>query len=90
MIAHVEGVSRGVAGKSDAIEIPAEHIAGGSTIVAEKLGETVGFAVILPRADGNAELDGLFVEPSVWRHGSAPIGCRAQELASARGAKAIT
>ena len=56
----------------DAIEVPAEHIVGGSTIVAEKLGETVGFAVVLPRPDGNAELDGLFVEPSAWRRGWAP------------------
>jgi GNAT superfamily N-acetyltransferase len=74
----------------DAIEIPVEYIVGGSTIVAERLGETVGFAVILTRPDGNAELDGLFVEPSAWRGG---IGRRliaeAQNLASARGARTI-
>jgi GNAT superfamily N-acetyltransferase len=73
---------------SDVIELPAEHI--GSTIVAERLGETVGFAVILSRPDGNAELDGLFVEPSAWRGG---IGRRlveeAHKRASARGAKAL-
>ena len=74
----------------DAIEIPAEHIAGGSTIVAEKLGETVGFAVVLTRPDGNAELDGLFVEPSAWRGGiGRRLVAEAQRLASKRGAKAI-
>ncbi len=74
----------------DAIEIPAEHIVGGSTIVAERLGETVGFAVILTRPDGNAELDGLFVEPSAWRGGiGRRLVAEAQKLASARGAKAI-
>jgi GNAT superfamily N-acetyltransferase len=72
----------------DAIELPAEHI--GSTIVAERLGETVGFAVVLPRPDGNAELDGLFVEPSAWRGGiGRRLVAEAQKLASARGAKAI-
>ena len=29
----------------------------------------LGFAVVLPREDGDAELDGLFVEPTYWRHG---------------------
>jgi GNAT superfamily N-acetyltransferase len=29
----------------------------------------VGFASVLMRPDGNAELDGLFVEPTLWKHG---------------------
>ena len=28
-----------------------------------------GFAVVLPREDGDADLDGLFVEPAAWRQG---------------------
>jgi GNAT superfamily N-acetyltransferase len=37
--------------------------------VAEMLSEIVGFAVVLPRDDGHTELDGLFVEPKLWRRG---------------------
>lgn len=46
----------------DAVELPAGHI--GSTLVAEVDGAVAGFAVLL---DG--ELDGLFVEPALWRRG---------------------
>jgi GNAT superfamily N-acetyltransferase len=53
----------------DAIELPLEQITDGRTIVAESVGELIGFAVVLPREDGDAELDGLFVEPTHWRHG---------------------
>ena len=72
----------------DAIELPAEQIVEGRTIVAELEARIVGFTVVLPREDGGAELDGLFVEPSVWRMG---IGTRliadAEILAAAGGAK---
>ncbi|HEY7639974.1 MAG TPA: GNAT family N-acetyltransferase [Steroidobacteraceae bacterium] len=53
----------------DAIELPLEQITGGRTVVAESAGQLLGFAVVLPREDGDAELDGLFVEPTYWRHG---------------------
>ncbi len=48
----------------DAIELPAEQIERGQVIVAEGDGRVVGFAAIV---DG--ELDGLFVEPELWRRG---------------------
>ena len=48
----------------DAIELPAEQIAMGQVIVAELDGEVAGFAALI---DG--ELDGLFVEPELWRRG---------------------
>jgi hypothetical protein len=51
----------------DAIDLPLNQITDGRAIVAEMLGEIVGFAVVLPRDDGHAELDALFVEPKVWR-----------------------
>ena len=35
----------------------------------EQEGSIKGFAVILPREDGDMELDGLFVEPECWRRG---------------------
>ena len=53
----------------DAIELPLEQITGGRTVVAESAGQLLGFSVVLPRDDGDAELDGLFVEPTYWRHG---------------------
>jgi GNAT superfamily N-acetyltransferase len=51
----------------DAILLPPEHIA--HCVVAERAGERLGFAVMLPRGDGDAELDGLFVEPASWKQG---------------------
>src|SRR5262245_23797081 len=55
----------------DAIQIPAEQITGGRVFVAEHEGVIVGFAAIEPREDGDSELDGLFVEPSMQRRGIA-------------------
>lgn len=51
----------------DAIKLPAEHLTEGCTLVAERAGNILGFSVILARDDGEAELDGLFVEPHAWR-----------------------
>jgi GNAT superfamily N-acetyltransferase len=53
----------------DAIELPLEQITDGRTVVAESVGTLLGFAVVLRRDDGDAELDGLFVEPTQWRQG---------------------
>jgi GNAT superfamily N-acetyltransferase len=53
----------------DAIVLPVEQIADGHVFVAQRKGVIVGFAAILMRPDGNAELDGLFVEPTLWKHG---------------------
>jgi len=53
----------------DAIVLPVEQIADGQVFVAERDGAIVGFAAILARADGDAELDALFVEPSLWKKG---------------------
>jgi GNAT superfamily N-acetyltransferase len=53
----------------DAIELPAAQIEDGCVFVAEQGGRTLGFGVVLPREDGEAELDGLFVEPDSWGSG---------------------
>jgi GNAT superfamily N-acetyltransferase len=53
----------------DAIHLPGEQISAGQVFVAEVAGTVIGFAVVLRRADGDAELDGLFVEPAVWKRG---------------------
>lgn len=50
----------------DAVHLPIEHITEGCALVAERAGEVLGFSVILPRDAGDAELDGLFVEPHAW------------------------
>jgi len=53
----------------DAIELPLGQIEGGGVFVAEVAGVVLGFAAILPRDDGDLELDALFVEPDAWRQG---------------------
>jgi len=53
----------------DAIALPIEQIANGCVFVAERDGVVAGFAAVLPRPDGGAELDALFVEPHLWKRG---------------------
>ena len=53
----------------DAIALPVGQIADGHVFVAQRDGVIVGFAAVLARPDGNAELDALFVEPSLWKRG---------------------
>lgn len=53
----------------DSIELPLEQIRAGGVFVAEVSDSVMGFAAILPREDGDFELDALFVEPDTWRHG---------------------
>jgi len=71
----------------DAITLPIEQITTGCVFVAEIEGVAVGFAAVVPRPDGGAELDALFVEPHLWKRG---IGRRlvdyVAEVARLRGA----
>lgn len=69
----------------DAIELPMEQIERGEVIVADLDGRIVGFAAVLIDA-GTAELDGLFVEPDLWRQriGAALIE-EATQVARRRG-----
>jgi N-acetylglutamate synthase-like GNAT family acetyltransferase len=53
----------------DAIELSLEQIRAGGVFVAEVAGSVMGFAAILPRDNGDFELDALFVEPNAWRQG---------------------
>ena len=71
----------------DLIELPVEFIA--FTLVAEVRARALGFAIVLPRADGDAELDALFVEPGRWREG---VGRKLVEagIAAALGRGATT
>ena len=54
----------------DAIALPIEQIVEGCVFVAEREGTVVGFAAVIPRPDGGAELDALFVEPQLWKQGT--------------------
>lgn len=72
---------------TDAIDIPPEHLTAGRTVIAVLNGANAGFAVVLPRADGDAELDGLFVDPASWKLGIGRALCsQAIGLAGAMGA----
>jgi GNAT superfamily N-acetyltransferase len=71
----------------EAIDVPVEQLCAEATCVAELGGVAAGFAVVLRRDDGEAELDGLFVDPHLWRSGVGRVLIvRARELAAALGA----
>ena len=53
----------------DAIELPIEQIEKGGVFVAEWNGVIAGFSAVLPRGDGETELEALFVEPTIRRRG---------------------
>lgn len=53
----------------DVIHVPPDFIDAGRVLVAEVDDEIAGFAAWLPVGDGVAELDGLFVDPALWRRG---------------------
>ncbi len=53
----------------DAIVIPVSQLGAGQVFLAESEGTLLGFSAVLDRDDGQTELDGLFVEPTLWRSG---------------------
>tara|TARA_R110002020_G_scaffold299975_1_gene515668 strand:- start:1463 stop:1933 length:471 start_codon:yes stop_codon:yes gene_type:complete len=75
----------------DAIDLPLQQLIDGCVLVAEVRGDAAGFAAVLRRDDGEMELDGLFVEPDLWRCGigRALVG-RSSVLARQAGAKTLT
>jgi GNAT superfamily N-acetyltransferase len=46
-----------------------EQIAAGRVFVSEWNGAIAGFSAVLPRADGETELDALFIDPASRRRG---------------------
>lgn len=69
----------------DAIELPAAQIEAGGVFVAEWRTKIVGFAAVEPRADGESELDALFVDPNMRRRGIARLlVAHCAEIARAR------
>ena len=75
---------------TEAIEIPLDQLAGGLVFVAECAGAIIGFAAIVARADGDADLDALFVEPGLWRRGHGrTLLLHCVEAARRRGSAAL-
>jgi GNAT superfamily N-acetyltransferase len=51
------------------VDIPLEQITAGRVFVLERGAQIVGFYAVVPREDGDSELDALFVEPASQRQG---------------------
>jgi GNAT superfamily N-acetyltransferase len=66
---HVPDYRQALLDHPDAIDLPLVQIKEGRVLVAERDGRLLGFSAALPRPDGDYELDGLFVEPDLWRSG---------------------
>lgn len=74
----------------DAIVLPHEQIEDGRVFVAERQGMTLGFCVVLARTNGDAEIDGLFVEPGVWKQGvGRQLVAHAERIAASSGASSL-
>jgi GNAT superfamily N-acetyltransferase len=75
----------------DAIDIPVEQLSAGQCVIAVMNATDVGFAIVLRREDGGAELDGLFVDPAYWKLGiGRALGGEAVKLARTMGATALS
>jgi len=53
----------------DVIDLDEEMLANNEVFVAEVANRIVGFATIIAHEGNDAEIEGLFVEPSEWRKG---------------------
>lgn len=74
----------------EVVDLDAAEIAAGQVFVAELDGAVVGYANVLPRDDGDVELDGLFVEPELFRRGAGrALVAHCAALARDEGAKAL-
>jgi GNAT superfamily N-acetyltransferase len=74
----------------EVVQVPAEQLTAATGCVAEFGGSIAGFAIVLPRPDGAAELDGLFVEPALQRRGiGRALVEESKRLARAMGASVL-
>ena len=74
----------------EVIFIPIEQFESGSVLLTEIGSSIVGFTALAMREDGQAELDGLFVEPSLWRRGIASrLMGPTEALARSRGCREL-
>jgi GNAT superfamily N-acetyltransferase len=71
----------------DAIDVPLGQIDAGDVTVAEHGGAIVGFAAVVARAGGDADLDAIFVVPELWKQGIGRVLLdEAERIAIDRGA----
>jgi len=56
--------------RPELVQVPIGQVGAETCIVAELQNTPIGFAIVLPRPDGDAELDGLFVHPGRQRLGA--------------------
>ena len=85
-----EGDREALLANPDAIDLPIGQIASGDVFVLELSGCIAGFAALQPRPDGDAELDGLFVEPDIRRRGvGRSLIEHCAQIALTRGSRAL-
>lgn len=85
-----EGDRSALLAHPDSIELPQSQIDEDLVFVAEDENCIKGFAAILIRTDGNAELDALFVEPDYWKQGiGRALVEHCSSVASAKGANCL-
>jgi len=85
-----EGDREALLAHPEAIDLPAQQIIRSDVIVAEREGRRAGFSAIEMREDGDAQLDGLFVEPDLWRCGLGRLLVeRAADRAREHGARIL-
>jgi GNAT superfamily N-acetyltransferase len=74
----------------DAIGLPLDQLESGRVFIAEVAGSSAGFAALVFRTDGDADLDALFVEPDWWRHGlGSALIKHCVEVARGAGSRAL-
>ena len=75
----------------EAMSLPAAQIEGGTVFVAELDGAVAGFCAVVMTGSGEAELDGLFVEPMHWGEGiGRALAGHGADAARKLGAVSIT
>jgi GNAT superfamily N-acetyltransferase len=85
-----EGDREALLANPDAIDLPIGQIESRDVFVLELDGRVVGFAALLPRPDGDTELDGLFVEPDIRRRGVGRMLVEhCEQVALTRGSSAL-
>lgn len=71
----------------EALELPVEQIVAGRVFVSDMDRKPAGFCVVVPASAGEAELEGLFVDPASWGRGIGKLlVSHAATVASSTGA----